>query len=86
MATNDFPYVFPYSNAEARRLNRLPMCEKATKQTSPAKTPLSRQLSGLRRIAAQADCAEGVIAEYGFKRYSGFWQIPSASPKRWLFS
>jgi hypothetical protein len=69
MATNDFPYVFPYSNAEARRLNRLPMWRESHKANIACKIAIEQ---AVRRDCdgsqLKPDCAEGVIAEYGFKR------------------
>jgi len=68
MAT-EFPYVYPYSSEEARRLNRLPMWRESHKANIACKNAIEQ---AVRRdydgSQLKPDCAGSVIAEYGYKR------------------
>jgi hypothetical protein len=69
MAMTDFPYVYPYSVEEAKRLGQLTewresfraniACKKAIEQA------IRRDFDGM---YLKADCVGSVIAEYGFRR------------------
>lgn len=69
MAMTDFPYVYPYSAEEAKRLGQLTewresfrsniTCKKAIEQA------IRRDFDGM---YLKADCVGSVIAEYGFRR------------------
>ena len=66
---NDFPYVYPYSSEEAKRLNRLPMWRESHKANIACKKAIEQ---AVRRdydgAGLKPDCAGSVIAEYGYKR------------------
>ena len=66
---NEFPYVYPYSSEEARRLNRLPMWWESHKANIACKNAIEQ---AVRRDCdgsqLKPGCAESVIAEYGYKR------------------
>ena len=77
MATNDFPYVYPYSSEEAKRLKRLPMWRESHIANIACKSAIEQAIhrdnSGSR---LKTGCARSVIAEYGYKRVQ--WVQPTA--------
>jgi hypothetical protein len=66
---NEFPYVYPYSSEEAKRLNRLPMWRESHKANIACKNGIEQ---AVRRdydgSQLKPDCVGSVIAEYGYKR------------------
>ena len=66
---NDFPYVYPYSCEEAKRLNQLPLWRDSHKENVDCKDAIEeairRDFDGMR---LKKDCAESVIAKFGYHR------------------
>ena len=66
---NDFPYVYPYSREEAKRLNQLPLWRDSHKENVACKDAIEeairRDFDGM---YLDKDCAESVIAKFGYHR------------------
>ncbi|MPM70558.1 hypothetical protein SDC9_117513 [bioreactor metagenome] len=71
MEMSDFPYVYPYSSEEAKRLNQLPMWRESFRANIACKNAIEqavrRDFDGMH---LKTDCAGSVIAEYGYRRVS----------------
>lgn len=69
MATSDFPFVYPYSAEEAKRLGQLTEWRESRKLNIACKNAIEQ---AIRRdfdgMYLKADCAKNVIAEFGHKR------------------
>ena len=68
---NEFPYLYPYSREEAKRLKQLDLWRDSRKENIACKNAIEgairRDFDGMH---LKADCAESVIAAYGYKRVS----------------
>lgn len=66
---NDFPYVYPYSREEVKRLNQLPLWRNSHKENVACKDAIEeairRDFDGM---YLDKDCAESVIAKFGYHR------------------
>ena len=66
---NDFPYVYPYSREEAKRLNQLLLWRDSHKENVACKDAIEeairRDFDGM---YLDKDCAESVIAKFGYHR------------------
>ncbi len=66
---NEFVYLYPYSRAEAKRLNRLDLWRESHKENIVCKNAIE---AALRRdfdgTHLKPDCAESIIAAFGYKR------------------
>jgi len=71
MENKEFPYIYPYSFAEAKRLGELNDWKVSHKENVACKDAIEaairRDFDGMH---LKADCAESVIAEYGYHRVS----------------
>lgn len=71
MENNNFPYVYPYSREEADRLGELESWQESRKTNIACKEAIEEAIRlGHDGFFLDADCAEGVIADYGYKRVS----------------
>jgi hypothetical protein len=66
---NDFPYVYPYSREEAKRLNQLPLWRDSHKENVACKDAIEeairRDFDGM---YLDKDCAESVLGKFGYHR------------------
>ena len=71
MADKEFPYVYPYSFAEAKRLDELKDWKASHQENIACKNAIEaairRDFDGMH---LKADCAESVIANFGHHRVS----------------
>lgn len=71
MANKEFPVIYPYSFAEAKRLGELDDWKASHKQNIACKDAIEaairRDFDGMH---LKSDCAESVIADFGYRRVS----------------
>lgn len=65
----DFPYVYPYSAAEAERRNELELWRESFRENIACKEAIERTISqGFDGMYLKNDCAQEIIGQFGFKR------------------
>lgn len=64
-----FSYLYPYSREEAKRLNELSLWRESHKENVACKNAIEEAIrQSFDGMHLNADCAQGVISQYGFKR------------------
>jgi len=65
----DFPYVYPYSAAEANRRNELDLWRESFQENIACKEAIEQAIrKGFDGMHLSEDCAQIVIGQFGFKR------------------
>lgn len=69
METKEFPYLYPYSREEAKRLGQLADWKASHAENVACRKAIERAiLLGFDGAHLPKDCAESVIAEFGYHR------------------
>ena len=65
----DFPYVYPYSAAEAERRNEIELWRESFRENIACKEAIEQTIrNGFDGMHLSEDCAQTVIGQFGFKR------------------